>query len=496
VRALRSTRFRSPWGTELTGPLRAGPLWLAALLLAVGCASQSGRGMTDPSSASTGSTGADSATDDGSPTFSADEKKVLEGLSPPILPAAPEDVSNAYAGNAAAAALGKKLFSDPSFSGQLLDKDNDGGPNTLGTQGQTGRVSCSGCHIPNSEFLDTRSIFGEITLAAGWTKRRTPSLLDVGQAKIVMWGGRFSTLWSQPFGALENPLEMNTSRLYTAKQIAVLYKSEYEAVFGKGSLDPLADDTRFPALSADKTGCSLTTPVIHPRAAPPSPIYSCHGVPGDGAEYDGMKPDDQQIVMRVVANMGKAIAAYERGLVCGQGRFDRWVAGDATALTLAEQRGAKLFIGKGQCTGCHSGPFFSDQKFYNVGLAVVSTREGILNDNDHGAAVDLASGKSDPLGITGSYSDGNDGRLPDAISAAYEGAFRTPMLRCAIKRPAFMHTGTMHSLDEVVAFFSRGGDPSGYPGKSVLTPVQLIPGEMADLVAFLRSLDGPNASLQ
>lgn len=126
----------------------------------------------------------------------------------------------------------------------------------------------------------------------------------------------------------------------------------------------------------------------------------------------------------------------------------------------------------------------------------MATREGILNDNDHGASVDLAIAKTDPLSVTGSFSDGNDGRLPDTIGPEYEGAFRTPTLRCVSKRPSFMHTGTTHSLEEAVAFFSRGGDPTGFAGTNVLTRVQLASSEIADVAAFLRSLDGPNASTQ
>ena len=115
---------------------------------------------------------------------------------------------------------------------------------------------------------------------------------------------------------------MNSSRLFAAQQIAQRYKDEYEAIFGKGSLDGLSDTQRFPALPADKTGCALTTTSDHPRAAPPTPLYSCHGMPGDAAEYDAMKPEDQRIVTQVVVNIGKALAAYERHLSCGPGRFD------------------------------------------------------------------------------------------------------------------------------------------------------------------------------
>jgi len=309
-----------------------------------------------------------------------------------------------------------------------------------------------------------------------------------------MWGGRHSTLWSQPFGPLENPLEMNSSRLYVAEELARRYKSDYEAVFGQGTLDALADGQRFPPLSADKTGCSLTQKIDQPRALPPNPIYQCHGMPGDGAEFDAMTPDDQSLVTRVVVNLGKAIAAYERGITCGPGRFDAWVAGDAKALSSSEQRGAKIFVGKGQCATCHSGPFFSDQKFHNVGLKEIKTKEGILNGNDHGAAVDLPFAKADPVGILGPFSDGNDGRLPDAIGLEYDGAFRTPTLRCVNRRPSFMHSGTSHTLEEVVAFFSRGGDNSGFQGASTITPLGLAGEEIQDLVAFLKALDGTSPS--
>src|SRR5262249_29585624 len=142
------------------------------------------------------------------------------------------DVSNHFADDPSAAALGEALFMDAGFSGRLLDLDDDGSPRSLGQRGQTGKVACNGCHDAKNGFLDVRSPFKEITLGTGWTGRRTPSLLDVGQASIVMWGGRHSTLQSQVFGALENPLEMNSSRLLLAEWIANHYADEYEAIFG------------------------------------------------------------------------------------------------------------------------------------------------------------------------------------------------------------------------------------------------------------------------
>ena len=95
---------------------------------------------------------------------------------------------------------------------------------------------------------------------------------------------------------------------------------------------------------------------------------------------------------------------------------------------------------------------------------------------------------SDPLNSAGRYSDGADERIPPAVTPAMEGAFRTPKLRCVGSRPAFMHTGHVGTLEKVVEFFDRGGDPSFYPGTSEIHALGLSRLERSDLVAFLKSL--------
>ena len=111
--------------------------------------------------------------------------------------------------------------------------------------------------------------------------------------------------------------------------------------------------------------------------------------------------------------------------------------------------------------------------------------------NDRGAAAGLAASIADPLNVRGKYSDGDDGRLPDAVPAGSEGAFRTPTLRCVARRPSFLHTAQLRTLTDVVAFFDRGGDRAGYPGTNELVPLRLSADEQQDLVAFLQTLDGP-----
>jgi cytochrome c peroxidase len=420
------------------------------------------------------------------PSLTETEWAALRALSPSPLPRAPHDPTNRVADDDTAAAFGQKLFYDPFFSGPLLDTDNDGSPLALGVSGQTGRVACAGCHVPGGGFSDTRSFQRQISLGAGWGRRRAPSLLDVGQARLVMWDGRRDTLYGQIFGPLESTVEMNSSRLFFAERIFRIYRTEYEEIFG--ALPAMEDSAQFPALTAERSGCQPADP------AAPSPTCDgpFHGMPGDGAEYDSMTPENQRAVTEVVVNAGKAIGAFERRLTCGPTPFDDWVHGGAP-LSLSAQRGAALFVGAARCVTCHTGPFLSDQQFHDVGLAPAVVQQGFLDSNDLGAASGLASAIADPLNSLGPFSDGSDSRLPSAVTPSMTGAFRTPMLRCVSGRPAFMHTGQLRTLEAVVTFFNRGGDRSGYAGTNELHALGLADRDGADLVAFLRSLDGPGA---
>ena len=397
----------------------------AHLALAIGAAVASACGA---SSRSTGE-----ATD-AAPSFSPQELAILATLSPSPLPPPGADSSNRLADDPAAASFGRRLFFETAFSGKLLDGDDDGSATTLGVRGQPGKIGCVGCHVPSAGFLDNRTLGEQISLAAGWGRRRAPSLLDVGQAKLLMWDGRRDALYNQPFGPLESPVEMNSSRLYAAEKLFALYRADYEAIFG--SLPPLDDATRFPPLSADLTGCQPST-----VDATPTCNGAKHGMPGDGAEFDHLVPADQDAVTQVVVNMGKALGAYERLIACGPGRFDRWLHGTANALSPSEQRGAQIFIGRGNCVACHSGPFLSDQKFHNVGLQPAVVAVVFIDTDDKGAASGLAAAIADPLNVRGKFSDGDDGRLPASVDPSMTGAFRTPTLRCVGSRPSYMHTG-------------------------------------------------------
>ncbi len=410
-----------------------------------------------------------------------DRDPALRALSP--VPSPPPDPSNAYADDPDAARFGQRLFFDASFAGALLDGDNDGGPGATGRRGDTGTVSCASCHVATTDFSDTRSLNGQISLGAGWGFRRAPSLLDVGHATLLMWDGRRDSLFSQVFGPIESEIEMNGSRLFAAEQVFAHHRAEYEAIFGP--MPPLDDAARFPPMTATSTGCSALIEQERRCAG------VVHGVPGDGAEFDAMSGSDQDAVTRVVVNVGKAIGAYERLLSCGPSRFDAWIAGDDGAMTAEEIHGAELFVGAGRCVTCHSGPTMSDERFHDVGLQPTFVGTVFVDADDRGAALGLMQRDASPLRIEGTYSDGDDGRAELPRSDALEGAFRTPRLRCVSQRPSFMHTGQITRLADAVAFHVRGGDRGGFLGTNELVPLDLGPGDQADLVAFLHALDGP-----
>jgi cytochrome c peroxidase len=470
---------------------------LLALLLCASCEAGggakakpdagSGRGMqASAGHAAKGAAGASASSDAGSAAQPVDDleavRNVLMALhyddGPP-----PADASNKFENDAAAQRFGQKLFFDPALSGTLIEGDNDGSVSTLGRMGEAGKVSCSGCHLPASGFVDTRSPHQQISLAAGWTRRRTPSLLEVAFAPLYNWDGRRDSIWSQAIGVMENHAEFNSGRLFVALQIQRLHREEYEAIFG--ALPALDDATRFPQLTPAQAGCVE-------RATKSGAVYDCRGKPGDGADYDALSEADQTEVTRVTVNTAKAIEAFVRRLRCGAGRFDAWLDGDKEALDAAEQHGAALFAGRAHCDGCHSGPNLTDGHFHNVGLAPAQVAVAFVDSDDHGAAAGIADLLEDPLNTRGAFSDGDRNVLPASITPALEGAFRTPSLRCVSLRPSFMHTGQIRTLDQAVSFHDRGGDPAGnYPGQNELTPLGLSEQDRADLVAFLGTLDGP-----
>jgi len=159
-------------------------------------------------------------------------------------------------------------------------------------------------------------------------------------------------------------------------------------------------------------------------------------------------------------DMARTLASYVRSILSGESPFDRFINGERQALSTEQQTGLQIFRGKGNCTACHVGPNFSDEKLHNTGVAW-QPPSTYLDDGR--------------FSVTGKESD--------------RGAFKTPTLREVVRTSPYMHDGTLPTLEAVVDFYSDGGrlNPNIDPE---LHPLHLSTEEKAALVAFLKSLSG------
>ncbi len=154
-----------------------------------------------------------------------------------------------------------------------------------------------------------------------------------------------------------------------------------------------------------------------------------------------------------------AIAAFERTIVSANSAFDKYTMGESKAMDEAAIRGMQLFKGKARCVLCHNGPNFTDNQFHNLGVP----QEGLLKE-------DL-------------------GRYNVSRRERDKGAFKTPTLRSVTETAPYMHDGVFKTLEDVIEFRNKGGEPN--PNLSpLMRPLSLTPEEKADLLAFLKALQG------
>jgi cytochrome c peroxidase len=373
------------------------------------------------------------AEDGGADGFSAEQWQMIQGMA--LVATPPPDPTNAHADDPAAAALGQALFSDKSLS-------------------PSGTVSCATCHDPTKVFTDGRA--QAVGLATG--DRNTPSIALAAHSRWQFWDGRADSLWSQALGPIENPKEFGASRLSVAHAIFDNYKAPYEAVFG--SLPNFSDTARFPAA----------------------------GMPGDPA-WTGMRADDQLAVNQVFANFGKSVAAFERTFRVLPNAFDRYAAGDFSALTSSEKKGLNGFFVNG-CAQCHYGPRLTDDAFHNVrfptgrqdGLADRGRIDGIpvLLGSDFLASGAFSDSPSSAHGLTGLTAD------PSTL-----GGFKTPTLRGIASTAPFGHGGTLPALIDVVKNYGNHGlAPDDTRAAGVAEPwlPKFMDTDAAQIIPFLQVL--------
>ena len=201
-----------------------------------------------------------------------------------------------------------------------------------------------------------------------------------------------------------------------------------------------------------------------------------------------LKQDPIYVEMFKAANLGepsnggvrKALPEYIKTLTSTNVPFDKG------ELNLLAKQGEQLFVGKGGCSQCHSGPLFSDGKAHNTG--VPENMEIFLDPMRHQSflAYNMFMGIQDYLTLkrdVGAHvqthkADGSD-----------RGKFMTPTLRELSQTAPYMHNGMLLTLEEVVEFYNQGGGVDSNKDPR-LTPLSLTNQEKQALVAFLQSLSG------
>lgn len=253
-------------------------------------------------------------------------------------------------------------------------------------------VACATCHRPDHGFASPDA--PPVGVGGRRGARRAPSLLNRAYGTVFFWDGRAATLEEQALEPIANPDEMGST---VAEAVARLtadagYGEQFKAAFA-----------------------------------------------------DGVTP----------ANLGKALASFERVLLRGDGPVDQFrEKGKREAMTTAERHGLWLYESKGQCWRCHSGKNFTDEDFHNTGVSW---------------------GGSDLGRFTVTKKDGDRGR------------YKTPTLRGVKLTGPYMHDGSLKTLDDVVEFYNKGGGANPHLDPAV-KPLGLSKPELADLVAFLKAL--------
>ncbi len=273
-----------------------------------------------------------------------------------------------------------------------------------------GTVSCATCHRPDHAFSEPlavsvgvggrtgrRKAMSIVNLAARTTLVDTPEL---ERSHAFFWDGRVVGLDAQVLRPLADPTEMAMQLPAAVARLDGIrgYRQYFRDAFGTATISP--------------------------------------------------------------DRVGAAIADYVRTLRSGGSAYDRWAAGDASAMSVAAQRGSDIFFFRGNCASCHAGFNFSDGRYSNLGIGW-----------------DAAAG---------TFRD--DGRLAVTGNPADRGRFKTPALRDVTRHAPYMHDGSLATLRDVVAFYGRGGTPNPWRTQR-LRPLGLTAQDIDDLIAFLEALD-------
>jgi cytochrome c peroxidase len=206
-------------------------------------------------------------------------------------------------------------------------------------------------------------------------------------------------------------------------------------------------------------------------------------VPEYKALFPGAFPDEKDPFS--LSNVAKAIAAFERTIISGDSRVDRYRNGDESALNASEQRGLAMFYSERfECFHCHSG--------FNYSAAV--QQEGLTFDQATFECNGLYN-----IGNTGAYPTGNRGLYEFTGKVTDMGRFKPPSLRNIALTAPYMHDGSIATLEAVLEHYAAGGrliedgplagDGRMHPNKSrFIRGFDMSVEDKRDMLAYLRAL--------
>jgi cytochrome c peroxidase len=252
-------------------------------------------------------------------------------------------------------------------------------------------VSCASCHSPDKGWSNGERFATGVRGQKGG--RSAPTIINAAYQRFQFWDGRAIELEGQALGPIQNPIEMDLSIDEVVEKLNGIagYRQQFQEVFGTD-------------------------------------------VTSDG--------------------IAQAIASFERTILSGDAPFDRYKAGDQTALSEAAQRGHKVFFNRAHCSACHAGANFTDGAFHNVGIGMDDEEPDV-------------------------------GRVAHSSLEGDRGAFKTPTLREIARTAPYMHDGRFATLEEVVEYYSKGGTPNPQLDEEIYE-LGLTDQEKADLVTFLK----------
>ncbi|REK22858.1 MAG: cytochrome-c peroxidase [Planctomycetota bacterium] len=307
--------------------------------------------------------------------------------------------------------LGRQLYFDPRLSSDST-------------------ISCATCHDPDQGYT-ARTQFG-VGIAGQQGDRNSPVAYNRILSGPQFWDGRAESLEEQAKGPIANPIEMGNEHAVAVETIANIegYDLQFDAIFGEDSVN--IDNIAAAIASFERV--IVTGPSPYDYHAAITPFLAL-----EEDDLEEMKMDDPDL--------------YERYEILK-------AATAANPMSESAVRGQELFFSeKANCTACHAGANFTDEKYHNLGVGMEA------EEPDQGRAV-----------VTGEDKD--------------IGAFKTPTVRNVSFSAPYMHDGSQKTLEEVVEWYAKGGHPNPHLSEKI-KKLDLTDQDKADLVAFMEALTGP-----